>query len=72
MIINYLHNPFRLHLLLQHPGKVFSREQLEEQMYGWNEEVASNAIEFIIHSLRKKLGKEAIKNIRGLGWMVSK
>ncbi len=61
-----------LHLLLQHPGKVFSREQLEEQMYGWNEEVASNAIEFIIHSLRKKLGKEAIKNIRGLGWMVSK
>ena len=61
-----------LRTLMMSPGKVFSREQLEEQVYGWNEEVASNAIEFIIHGLRKKLGKDEIKNIRGLGWMVIK
>ena len=61
-----------LRTLMMRCGKVFSREQLEEQIYGWNEEVASNAIEFIIHGLRKKLGKDAIKNIRGLGWMVIK
>lgn len=61
-----------LRTLMLQPGKVFSRTELEEQLYGWNEEVASNAIEFIIHGLRKKLGKDAIKNIRGLGWLVSK
>ena len=61
-----------LHVLILRPGSIFSRESLEESIYGWNEEVASNAIEFTIHALRKKLGKDAIKNIRGLGWMVSK
>ncbi|MDE1463623.1 response regulator [Spartinivicinus poritis] len=61
-----------MHTLMLHPGKVFSRNELEEHIYGWNEEVASNAIEFLIHSLRKKLGKDAIKNIRGLGWLVNK
>lgn len=58
--------------LMLRPGNIFSRENLEESLYGWNEEVASNAIEFIIHGLRKKLGKDAIKNVRGLGWMVQK
>lgn len=61
-----------LHSLMLRPGTIFSRDSLEENIYGWNEEVASNAIEFIIHALRKKLGKDAIKNIRGMGWMVSK
>ena len=61
-----------LHVLMLRPGNIFSRDQLEESLYGWNEEVASNAIEFLIHALRKKLGKDAIKNIRGMGWMVSK
>jgi two-component system OmpR family response regulator len=61
-----------LHALILRPGTIFSRDTLEEDIYGWNEEVASNAIEFIIHSLRKKLGKDAIKNIRGMGWMVNK
>jgi len=61
-----------LHALMLRPGSIFSKESLEETIYGWNEEVASNAIEFIIHGLRKKLGKDAIKNIRGMGWMVSK
>ncbi|SIS73931.1 response regulator [Neptunomonas antarctica] len=61
-----------LHALMLRPGSILSRAELEERIYGWNEEVASNAIEFIIHGLRKKLGKDAIKNVRGLGWMVSK
>ena len=61
-----------LHALMLRPGSILSRAQLEERIYGWNEEVTSNAIEFIIHGLRKKLGKDTIKNVRGLGWMVSK
>lgn len=61
-----------LYALMLHPGTILSRSELEEKIYGWNEEVASNAVEFIIHGLRKKLGKNAIKNVRGLGWMVSK
>jgi two-component system OmpR family response regulator len=61
-----------LHTLMLKPGKIFSKDELEEQIYGWNEEVASNAIEVIIHGLRKKYGKDIIKNIRGLGWLVEK
>ncbi|MBX2835481.1 MAG: response regulator transcription factor [Gammaproteobacteria bacterium] len=61
-----------LHSLLLTPGRIYSREELEEKVYGWEEEVNSNAIEFLIHSLRKKTDKSAIKNVRGLGWMVPK
>jgi len=61
-----------LHSLMLRPGTIFSRNKLEEIIYGIEEEVASNAIEFIIHGLRKKLGKDVIKNIRGAGWMVNK
>jgi len=61
-----------LYALMLRPGAILSRDKLEETIYGWNEEVASNAIEFIIHALRKKLGKDAIKNVRGMGWMVTK
>lgn len=61
-----------LQTLMIRPGAILSRTELEERIYGWGEEVDSNAIEFIIHSLRKKLGSRAIKNVRGLGWMVSK
>ena len=61
-----------MRLLLLKPGRILSKTELEEQIYGWNEEIASNAIEVIIHGLRKKLGKTAIKNVRGLGWMVKK
>jgi len=60
------------HALILHPGTILSRQELEEHIYGWNEEIASNTIEFIIHGLRKKLGKDAIRNVRGLGWMVNK
>ncbi|MEO8005858.1 MAG: response regulator transcription factor [Betaproteobacteria bacterium] len=57
--------------LLDRPGAVLSRAQLEEKLYGWDAEVESNAVEVHIHSLRKKLGKDFIKNIRGVGYMVS-
>ncbi|QYF93675.1 response regulator transcription factor [Massilia sp. PAMC28688] len=61
-----------LQALLARPGAILSRTELERQIYGWNEEVESNAVEFLIHSLRKKLGSSAITNVRGVGWMVSK
>ena len=61
-----------LHALMVRPGAILSRSELEDRIYGWNEEVESNAVEFLIHSLRKKLGNDAIKNVRGVGWMVSK
>lgn len=61
-----------LQALLLRPGTILSRAELEDRIYGWNEEVESNAVEFIIHSLRKKLGSDAIKNVRGVGWMVAK
>jgi two-component system OmpR family response regulator len=58
--------------LLARPGTVLSRSELERQIYGWNEEVESNAIEFLIHTVRKKLGAAAIRNVRGVGWMVDR
>lgn len=61
-----------LQALLLRPGAILSRTELEDRIYGWNEEVESNAVEFLIHSLRKKLGSDVIKNVRGVGWMVSK
>ena len=61
-----------LHALMIHPGAILSRRELEGRIYGWNEEVESNAVEFLIHALRKKLGSAAIKNVRRVGWMVSK
>ncbi len=59
-----------LHAFLDRPGAVFSRAQLEEKLYGWNEEVESNTVEVYIHALRKKLGAELIKNVRGVGYMI--
>ena len=56
--------------LLARPGQILSRAQLEEKLYGWGEEISSNAVEVYIHKLRRKLGAEAIRNVRGLGYMV--
>ncbi|MER2164641.1 MAG: response regulator [Psychrobacter alimentarius] len=53
------------------PEKVMSKNVLEDSLYGWGDEVESNAIEFLIHSLRKKIGQDRIKNVRGLGWYIS-
>jgi two-component system OmpR family response regulator len=61
-----------LHALLLRPGALLSRSELEERIYGWGEEVESNAVEYLIHSLRKKLGAAVIKNVRGVGWMVDR
>jgi two-component system OmpR family response regulator len=57
---------------LQRPGRILSREELEGRIYAWGEEVESNSIDFLIHGLRKKLGANAIKNLRGAGWLVEK
>lgn len=59
-----------LHALLESPGAVLSREQLEERLYGWGEEVGSNAVEVHIHNLRKKLGTGVLRNIRGVGYKI--
>lgn len=61
-----------LQALLARPGTILSRSDLEERIYGWGEEVESNAVEFLIHALRRKLGSDVIKNVRGVGWMVSR
>lgn len=61
-----------LHALLDQPGAILSREQLEQRIYGWNEVVSSNTVEVIIHGLRKRFGVDIIRNVRGLGWRVPK
>lgn len=61
-----------LHALLLRPGAILSRSALEDRIYGWGEEVESNVVEFLIHTLRRKLGNAVIKNVRGVGWMVSR
>jgi two-component system, OmpR family, response regulator len=61
-----------LRALLARPGAILSRSDLEDRIYGWGEEVESNAVEYLIHALRRKLGSDTIKNVRGVGWMVSK
>ena len=60
-----------LEALMQRPGAVLSRAQLEESVYGWGDEVGSNAIEVHLHHLRKKLGAAVIKNVRGVGYRVT-
>jgi len=59
-----------LHALLQAPGVPLSRSQLEDRLYGWEEEIGSNAVEVHIHALRRKIGSELIRNVRGVGYMV--
>jgi len=60
-----------LHALLERPGAILSREQLENRIYGWGEEVSSNAVDVLIHGMRRKLGPDTIRNVRGLGWRVA-
>lgn len=61
-----------LQALLSRPGTILSRSDLERHIYGWSEEVESNAVEFLIHAVRRKLGAPAIRNVRGVGWMVDR
>ena len=61
-----------LHKLLEHPGRVLSREYLTQSLYGWVEDVDSNALEVHIHNLRKKFGTSFIRTVRGVGYMIPK
>ncbi|GAA3842315.1 response regulator transcription factor [[Pseudomonas] carboxydohydrogena] len=61
-----------LQALMTRPGTILSRSDIERHIYGWNEEVESNAVEFLIHAIRRKLGASAIRNVRGVGWMVDR
>jgi two-component system response regulator QseB len=61
-----------LEALLQRPGAVLSRAQLEDRLYGWDEPIGSNAVEVYIHGLRRKLGPDAIRTLRGVGYFISK
>lgn len=61
-----------LEALLQRPGAVLSRAQLEDRLYGWDEQIGSNAVEVYIHGLRRKLGSDAIRTLRGVGYFVPK
>jgi two-component system, OmpR family, response regulator QseB len=60
-----------LRILMERPAAVLSRAQIEERLYGWDEQVQSNAVEFTIHSLRRKLGSSLIENVRGVGWKMA-
>ena len=61
-----------LEALLQRPGAILSRTQLEDRLYGWDAPVESNAVEVYIHSLRRKLGSDSIRTLRGVGYFVPK
>jgi len=61
-----------LEALLQRPGAVLSRAQLEDRLYGWDEPIGSNAVEVYIHGLRRKLGSDTIRTLRGVGYFVPK
>jgi two-component system, OmpR family, response regulator len=61
-----------LQALLVRPGAILSRQELEERIYGWNEEIESNTVEVLIHGIRRKLGPTVIRNVRGVGWRVDR
>ena len=61
-----------LHELIAQPGRVLTRDRLQQVLYGWDEEVESNALEVHIHHLRKKFFAELIRTVRGVGYLVDK
>lgn len=61
-----------LEALLDRPGAILSRAQLEERIYGWGEEIESNAVEVYVHSLRRKLGSDFIRTVRGVGYTIAR
>lgn len=72
-IINVSRREFSLlHKLMENAGRVLSREHLAQTLYGWGEDVDSNALEVHIHNLRKKFGQDFIRTIRGIGYMIDK
>ena len=61
-----------LHVLLENAGRVLSREHLTQSLYGWGEEVDSNALEVHVHNLRKRFGQDFIRTVRGIGYTIEK
>jgi DNA-binding response OmpR family regulator len=61
-----------LEALLQRPGAVLSRAQLEDRLYGWGDQIESNAVEVYVHGLRRKLGSDTIRTLRGVGYFIPK
>ncbi len=59
-----------LHELMLNAGRVLSRQQLEQKLYSWGEEIESNAIEVYIHHLRRKLAPELVRTVRGVGYLL--
>jgi DNA-binding response OmpR family regulator len=59
-----------LHALMQQAGRALSRAQLEQHLYAWGDEIGSNTVEVYIHHLRRKLGADAIRTLRGIGYVV--
>jgi two-component system OmpR family response regulator len=68
--------PFRefalMRALAERPGTILSRAQIEDRVYGWGEEVESNAVDVLIHCVRRRFDKDIIRNVRGAGWLVLK
>jgi DNA-binding response OmpR family regulator len=56
--------------LAERPGAILSRDQLEDRLYDWGNEVESNAVDVLIHYVRRRFGKDIIQNVRGIGWMI--
>jgi DNA-binding response OmpR family regulator len=61
-----------LRALMERPGAILSRAQLEDALYSWGDEVESNAVDVLIYYIRRKFGRDIIQNVRGVGWMVPK
>jgi DNA-binding response OmpR family regulator len=61
-----------LRALVEQPGNILTRDQIEEKLYGWNVGIESNVVEVLIHHVRRKFDNEIIRNVRGIGWMVPK
>jgi DNA-binding response OmpR family regulator len=61
-----------LEALMMRPGAILSRTQLEDRLYGWGEAIESNAVSVYVHQLRRKLGNDFIRNVRGVGYYVSR
>jgi DNA-binding response OmpR family regulator len=59
-----------LHALAERPGAILSRRQLEDRLYDWGNEVESNAVDVLIHYVRRKFGKDIVQNLRGIGWLI--
>ena len=73
VLLNLVPREFALlQALIEEPARVFRRAELEEKLYGWGEEVSSNAVDVLIHYIRRKFDKDVIRNVRGAGWMVPK